>query len=587
MVSKSDPVKVAVEILDKFSDDLEKLEKQLDRIDGKKLDVTLDIDDNGSIERTKAQLKALEKKITTKLNINLDGVGKAVALKSMLGGDTESTHHVNVDYRGIPDGVGASLERLFGRPGSLGDPGNEFLMNIGDATDRASRAVGGDGGIPDVVEAPFRGGPQLKADLAADRKRNRRRNGIRAIRRGIGGVMRGIGGGIRSAGAFFSEMDMGEVTGPVQKTMKTLAKFRPTIMMWWQLIALLIPMMIALAGAALGVVSAFAGIAVAGAAIVGLGLLGYGDTLTESLEEAKRRVGELKKELFGVFRPVGTAFQPILDNLFDTAPTQAQRLVDPLMRLTAFDGFFSSSMAGVFGWVGDLIDAIADLDTEIMAIGSSFGRIIGDTLLTLLRWSVKEVYNNQEAYMKLGKILGDVIFVIFLLSRAVSFAISTFQPLFDIIVMVTEWLSNKYLAAILAGVMGGLLLAGALWAVFGALSAIAGSAVAGVIWGLVTGAWSLTAVLGVVLVKLYMIISALSTIHLLTGAAFVLGALAVGKLAYDEFNSGRPQASGGAGGGGNTIIVNGDVRNREYQKMKSDFPGLFEEESSVSDGRSK
>ena len=115
-MAQSEPVKVVVDLVDKFSKDLKELEAKLEKIDGKKLEVGLDIDDDGSIEKIKGQLKDLEKSLDSSLKIDVKGFEAALAKKKTLEKDMYSTLHLKTRGGGGAPGVGAGMRQMKGPP---------------------------------------------------------------------------------------------------------------------------------------------------------------------------------------------------------------------------------------------------------------------------------------------------------------------------------------------------------------------------------------------------------------------------------------------------------------------------------------
>ena len=518
-MASSDPVEVAVEILDKFSDDLKKLEKQLDRIDGKKLSVTLDIDDGGDIEEVKALLEELERNLSTKLDIDVRGEKEALAIKKALaknetatityltrGGDGPSggvgggkgggsspsgmpskdailasqtvndlidNHLKRLTLDGNPDWYDFTIDRqgrFFGPDGSalsMTTPETDFMRRIKKGTDVAT------GRTPGVPLGPMPARPGLtRPELDAQIGRNRRRNMIgNAVRNAPGVAYRSLRNFKMGAENVVPD-NFSNVSTSFSKVYKALSKFKPTIMMWWQLIALLIPMLITLAGAILGVAAAFGAMAVAGAGIVGLGMLGYGDSMTESMENFKRRLKSVGGEIFGILRPVSAVFQPILDGWIGGVPGQVERLVDTLKRLSEFESALGRAGGGFVGWIDRGINAMADLSDMIGQVGLRFGGIIGDLIINLLVWATKEIYNNQEAFISLGQLLGGVISIIYNVSKAVSFAVAVFAPFFQLAAKIAGLLSNRWVVALLSIIAFLFIMQGAIVAVVSAYTAL-------------------------------------------------------------------------------------------------------------------
>ena len=673
-MAKSDPVEVAVEIIDGFSDELRELERRLDKIDGRRLNVELDID-AGDIEAVEARLTELERTIETQLNIDVDGYAKAKAMKENLEGDIRSTWFIDprggafgignfvggdgidppstpkvskevieniqavegaADHRGhrgfsdsellemnrwINGGVGRNFKGpsagLFGvgekygpsksrrHPTSAAD---DFLRAISHGTYRSrqlERAVSGfgDGFAPDVISSDFfvqRGQGNYFTPRWV--------RGLRRVRAGIGRTGRRAAGGFASGMAGGRSLGSGLVsglanmeTGGFQKTFQSmkgrLRKLVPTMQKWWKLVALLLPLMIALAGAVLGVAAALGALAVAGGAMIGLGLLGYGDSLAESMKKAGERVQDLKKELFEVFRPAASTFQPFVERLFDRLPALAERLVDPLQRLdtAGFDDFFVDALEGGVRLIEDLLNAASDLAPEIQAVGGAFGELIGDGLVGFLKALVHEVYNNWEQFVSLGAILGYIVLMIYNVSKAVSFMLTFLEPVFRLFAGLSSLLSNPFVAAIFAAVAAMTALFAVMSGVASLIGIIKGSAIAMAFYQMAVSAGTLTGALGAVKAALAFIISELTMIHVLTGGLLLLAG-AVAGLATLEHMSGKsgdhtPSPSGGvpamgsgasgAARSGTTINIYGDVRNREYQKLRDEFPDLYREQKTI------
>jgi hypothetical protein len=635
-MASSDPVEVAVEIIDQFTDDLQKLEKQLDRIDGKKLSVKLDIDDGGDIAEVKALLEELEKNLKTKLDIDIVGEKEALALKKALEKNTKSVHRIITKESGVPSGGGGDGGGGGGLPGTphrgrrdITDTVNEIVsdnlkrLSLDGNPERFEFTMGREGHLfgedgmpmdlsnpetdfmrrikkgtrtppdiaPKVPLGPMRDRPGLSRDqLNKQIGGNRRRNMVgNAVRNTASRVGSSISTFKKRAGGF-DPIDFSGMTSSFSKVSKAIMKHKPSIMMWWQLIALLIPMLITLAGAALGVVAAFAAMATAGAAIIGIGILGYGDSMTDSLEEFKKRLKSVGKDVFGILRPASAAFQPILDGWIGGIPGQIQKLVDPLMRLTEFESVLSKAGGGIAGWVGRGLTAMADLSDMIEQIGLRFGGIFGDLIINLLVWATKELYKNQDAFVSLGRLLGSLISIIYNLAKIVSFVVAVFTPFFKILAKIVEKLSNKWTVALLAVASFLFLMHGAVLAVISAY---------GTLMGINLTLWALTALAGIekIIMGLYGWVVAANTAYgamarllALTGVGLiaVAGSYAVGKAAMsgmDGPSGGGYSGGGGSGyggrGGGVNITVQGDMSNRAYQRVKDDFPEWYGTESGI------
>ena len=418
-----------------------------------------------------------------------------------------------------------------------------------------------------------------------------------------------VSGGLSTVGNLAREgFDMltdddGNRAPAIRGLRKGIRRLIPSMHRWYQLIALVLPLLITMAGAALGAAAALGALAMAGAAMAGIGLLGYGDSISESLKNAQLRARELKKELFEVFRPVAGVFQPFTEQLFGKIPDVAEKLTDPLIGLEAsgYDEFWLDALERTGNWLAELIELANELAPEIQAIGGALGRAFGDGIIRLLRWATLELYENWDAFARLGAIIVDLLLILYNLSKAVSFALSFFKPLFDIFVGISEVIGSRMTSAILAAVaaMFSLYWIGSTVATL--LAAIKALAIAQAFWTAATAVGSLMGALGALSGALSFIIAKLLAINLLTGGLLLAAGLIVGGIAYKKMGSGgdasnapggrnapasgfggpSPAGAGSGMGGGTQINIYGDVGNKEYQRLKDEFPEMYEEQSEI------
>ena len=698
-MTNSDVVRVAVEIVDNFSDELTTLESRLEKIDGKNLDVDLDIDD-GDIETVKGKLEALEKELNATLDIDVSGYTRAKAKKEYLERDMHSTLHLGVEQdrlpnlgnlnggngfnppktpegpeintssisdvnfpaiddnkltnkgnlspdekevvndflinpsvaklhnKGIPkedrDGwIGPSnwafgIDEQFG-PSNTNDrtpAETNFLSNIKKATESSTSLEIGDDlfsnskfgdleiqakGFDSNLFAPksLRSLSDYQFGIDYTVGKDMPRISSSFVKNDDDGLLERIGKSrlnsmrsvnLPSIGIFGSDDDDG-----LNEKIKSLI---PTMQKWYRLVALVIPLLITMAGAALGAAAALGSLAGVGAAMVGIGLLGYGDSLSESLRNAQKRTQQLKEELFDVFQPVAGVFQPFVEQLFGKIPKVAGQLTEPLKDLEAsgFDNFFIGALEGTGDFLADLIRLINQLAPEIQAIGAGLGRVFGDILLGLLQWSVKELYNNWDAFSRLGLIIIDLLVILYNLAKVVSFALSFFKPLFDILVGISNVFENRLSASILAGVAAMIALYYAASSVAAAFAIIKGSAIAQALYSGVIAAGSLTGALASVSMTLSTIIAQMTALNMLTGGVLLAAGAVVGYLAYQELKPetpslptggtsspsgfGSPSPTGGYGSG-TQINIYGDVGRDEYQRLRDEFPDMYQEQSKI------
>jgi len=585
-MSKTDPVEVAVDIIDGFTKELEKLEKKLDKIDSKKLDVSLDIDD-AEIEKIEARLKELERDLETDLNIDVDA-RRAQAMKAWLQRDTFSTHHIDVDQDRLENIVaaeGASVDTpnrglSSSERGAVNDLINEDVRR---ATNAAVGKHGFGGarptynfGIGERRGTGFPARPSAQARSLVSRMNRFQKAAIR---------VQGLGKNL--------DLDSSGIRDSMRSVNQRLKALIPSMHKWWRLVAIVLPLMITLAGAAAGVAVAFGAVAAAGGAMVGLGLLGYGDSLAESMENASRRVGELKEELFEVFQPAAQTFQPFTARLFSRLPYLTQRFVNPLQRLqgTGFDDFFMNALEGAVDWTLRLMDTFDSLSMEIQAITKQFGMDAGNSIITFLRWAVEEAYENYDVFAALARIVGQFVFMLYKVSKAISFVVTAFGPLVDLLTWIVKLVGSKWVAAVLAAAAGGWALATALGAVLSLMGAIKGLAIAQAFLTAAASVGTLAGALGAAYGVLQAFVAQLTLAHILTGGAFLLGAAVVGYGAVKAMSNTTPDAArtvpAGGGGGGTTINIHGDVGRKEYQRMKDEFPGLYREQRNLEEATTR
>ena len=703
-MANSEPVKVAVELIDKFSKDLAELEGKLEKIDGKKLDVTLDIDAS-DIEEVEGRLKELEDNLKSTLKIDVRGYEAAKAKKEDLEKDMFSTLHLGVNddnLRGLgnlnggegfnpPKGgvtsaltgvesvnlgddvfshVFENLQAIHGpsapevsdtisrfspdeievindfiinpniarihnrgipkedRDGWIGPsnwgfgmgekwgpdytpqrtkPEADFLKSIQQATSRASSVEIGDGlfdgakfgdpefklrGFDPDLFFPGRGSGSYPWSFA-----QRARRGARGAGASASSMFSSIPEMARDGFGMLTD-DEGGRAQMIKGLRSSLRRAIPTMHQWHSLIAGLLPMMIALAGATIGLVAAFGALGTAGVLMGGIGLLGWGDSMAQSLNNVQRRLNALKNELFDVLRPASGLFQPLTDELFDNIPDMVDNLVEPLKALdeTGFGEWWLDALTGISYWFGELLWAASDMATEIQSVGSAFGRAFGSWLIQFLRWIVAEVYNNWDAFSSLTRVFLDLILILYNLSKVFSFVIAVFEPFFRLLAAISDLIANRWVVSILAAVTAMFSLFGVMSMVAYLIALIKASAIAMAFYQMAVSAGTLVGALGAVKAALAFIIGQLFTVNALTGGLLLLSGLVVGGLAWKSMSGsgpGGPSPSGGnrrppgfggspaGASGGVTMNFYGDVGNREYQRLKDEFPSMYSDERTI------
>ncbi|WP_330630659.1 hypothetical protein [Halocatena halophila] len=716
-MAASESIKVAVEIVDEYSKELEKLDRKLDKIDADDLEINLEINDNGSIERTKKALKSLEKRIRTTLKVAVKA-RNAMAKREALEDDLHTTLHVDVDedgelindnsLSGPPTQIGAQesfnylkelirndaqsftrgesnvgesvskvvrqteiaeptldnavefienfhadtipeseyetqriIDEQIVRTINKGDTG-EFIMPgsetasefppdwSGREWDRDKVNRGAQNHLEELLDKQIKSlvdeqiartvnrvdtddfiypdtasfHPDFSArDITDDVQHefsipdtDEFKNGFDLI---FGGDDDNEKGGIfKSAKDTFSEIanvSIPETDKAFSKLGSTLKKYRPTIQQWWNLIALMAPMLFTATAGALGLVAALGALAGVGAAIGGLGLLGYGDGLEGSMDEARKRLKKLAESVYGILRPVIATFNPIVEAIFSSIPGEVQSLVGPLENLSQFGGFFEQAVGGTFDFIRQLIVAVNSLSGPLTEIGGKFGKIFGNLIIKLFKGLVKELHNNQTAFLRIAKIIGSVVFILYNLMSAVSFVLTVFEPLFNILAGVSSLLSNKFVVGLMSALLVIGTVIGAVWALSAAVAALnsqlfitAGQAMIAVVKGLymvIQAALASIPAIGSLTGAVATLAAAITVATL--GLAALLGGMAAMSTMDSMSGAGGSSGSGygnDPGGGATTIInVDGDVNNRAYQRLQDDHSHLYDNEKDIDD----
>lgn len=607
MSEKAGPVEIVVDIVGNFQDELEKLEKRLDEIDAKKVDVDFEIDSEGEIKKVKAQLKQLKKDINTDLDIDVDGAAKAQATKTALSKDMRSTLRIGTD---IDEAGGGILKGAFGPDGPdlpLGkdaplynDAQMDFLESMHDHQSTASRLRSAID--PNLQRAPtqeFFGGrnlgvetpPKFDAPDIGDPMTGK--FGMRRVADwpdftpGVAG-----GGGRGPTFGFLDDADrklqLDEMAKNSRKNLRklfqTLDKFRPNIMMVWNALAAFIPIFISLGAAAIGLAGGMIAIASAGAAILGLGLLGWGKDFQSNLQNLQQEARKLGSQLFDILQPAARTAQPIMQDWMEGMPRQVQRLVDPLRQLmTAFEGTLGQIGVGLVDWIVRVVNQMVSMEGIISQIVLRFGKIAGDFLIEFMTNMVQFAYENQAALIEMSGAIRDLLGVLLKFSIFVVRILSVLTPLVTMLNWVAGILSNRWVAGITTTILTLYAMHAAITAVTAALaaqngwllanianiavrylSAVYGAIVATYQW--VASVWQLNAALGVLAGLLTVATGGLALLAGATAAGFVGGQI--------------PNGPGGGGGGvdqtvnhgGTTINIQGDVDKKQMDRLLDEVP---------------
>lgn len=356
---------------------------------------------------------------------------------------------------------------------------------------------------------------------------------------------------------------MGDKGGPdaaVRKIAKATPDLRdalPTMRMWWTLLGAILPLLISTAGAALGLAAAFGTVAGAGAAILGLGLIGHAQGMEQAMQNAKQQVQDLKKEMFQTFQGPAQAFAPIQSRIFDMLPGESERLAESLEGATAFEDTVVMSIRGLIGWATDLVGMLVGFQDEIHQAVGRFGNIIGQQLMGLVEFGIREVTENQGSLIAFGSVIKDIIIIVFRLAKLFSGIAVAFAPFIELFRIFTGLLQNDFLKSLTVAVATFLLLSN-LMAKLGIATAIKGFySMASSMMSATISAGSLGAALEAIRVKL-------ATILGMTGIGFLLAAAGSAFAAHQTAKM-QDNVEGSIGGGngfgarGNTVINNQDI----------------------------
>lgn len=604
-MAETDPVRIIVEVVDQFSDDLAELRGQLEELDFKNIDVDLDVEDDGDIESIKAQLKALQKRLEAEFNIDTDGFAEAMAKKQALRGDMESSLNVNTDDILTDNQIGAirrSTKRTLRDVAPRADPylTDEHLSGLGptgQGFDLVRTPSPDDELVPEQFDAIDAETRRSIRDAATSWVSDEAFEGIGADF-DFGETFPGPGNAPPGFDVDMPDMDarrndkmsfgrqMKRAAENADNLGKTLLQYRPSIMDWWNIMALLIPVMLTLVGAVIGLTAALVALGAAAATIAGVGLLGWGDSLSESFKEVQQEAKRLGKTLFDVLQPAANAFQPLQEDAMEAAPALLADLVAPMQDLVVFSDTLGSIGTGFVEWMEEGMRAAIALNEEIGQILLRFGGAIGNMLIETLQTMVKDVYQNQEAYAALGGMFMDLVIIIFNFVKAVAFATTQMKWLLDVVTALSSLLSNKWAVTLIVAIGLIVALEVALQQVLFAMAAVQSAGI--IMWlkstfPMLTAAISLTKAWAASIWEAY---GAWATLAAATGVGLLaLGGSLLVHEGVKGMMSGPSNTAQGASGGGNTFIeVQGDVEKKQMDRLLDKVPGETQNEMTMQNG---
>jgi hypothetical protein len=240
---------------------------------------------------------------------------------------------------------------------------------------------------------------------------------------------------------------------PLDNIKRSIGRLLPTYHKWITLISLLLPMVIALGVALMGVATAMGAVALAGGAMLGLGLLGGGRNMATAFEEARRKVQQFKQEVFEVVRPLAQVFQPFTDRFLALAPGQLTPLVRAAESLEVFQDSFERAFVGVVEWVAEAIRATADYKAEIDSLIETFGPALGRGIIDFFRFVVEEAYENQDVLLALAGTFKQILRAVYEFSLFIGYLAVAFSPVVEVVTWLAEIFQNKLLVSLTGAIL--------------------------------------------------------------------------------------------------------------------------------------
>lgn len=368
---------------------------------------------------------------------------------------------------------------------------------------------------------------------------------------------------------------------------RQLRRLAPSMSMIYNIVSAALPAIIAFGTQLLGVAAAMGAVGAAGASIIGLGLIGHGDSMAESFQQAKVEFRDLKEEMFDEVQPLASQFAPIQGRMFDAIPGALSPVFEEMEGLTDFeDTLFNIGSIGArslerfFGVVNSNQEKISQLTER-------FGELAATKAIGFFEWLINTASQNQQLIIELGSSFESLLLILYRVAMLVGRIIAGMEPLFKLFSMMAGLLNNKLLVGMLTTVtVGGLMavmFAKVTLAVWGLISAVvalhawfvkvsAGGAIAGMIASLqALGAWltTITAQMTTAQMAAWGLAAAIAATGV--GALVVGGGLIAGQAAMETMAG--PPSGAGVSGSGNTYNDNRSFTinqgNGDYASQKS------------------
>lgn len=368
---------------------------------------------------------------------------------------------------------------------------------------------------------------------------------------------------------------------------RTLAKVKPTMGRMYQVVALLLPAVGALAiqMASLGI--AIGGLAAIGGGVALLGALGgEADTLQGSMSDLETQMGDFKKALFQAIQPAADQFAPLFNAVLESIVTNVGRVAQKMRAFDNMEGFLTAGIRGFADMMNGIANAFLDFKPQIKAVAAAIGSMIVLNTESFFKSLIKEGLTSFDTIIQVVNglfMLGRVVFAI--LKNILNF-VSVLAGLSGLLSFVADILGSKLFQALF--IVGSVIAVtvGVLYALFVVFNLVMTSALAA--GGILSGTFlsSLIAtipVLGTLIAQLTVMQKLLIGIAAIA-SGFTLGAVAFGALSsLAALDSQMPNNTLGSmsdselaidSGGGSTTINNDNTINVEGNPSESTLQSL-------------
>lgn len=398
-----------------------------------------------------------------------------------------------------------------------------------------------------------------------------------------------------------SEHHMGRMKEHSGKFFKNFKKYSPNIMMWWKVVAMLLPMMIALKVQAMGVKMALQSIAGAGLGMIGGGLLGHGEAIEDSVAIAERRINLLKRELHQAFRPILQEFAPISERFLSTLPERVRPLVDALSEITAFEGAFNRLFDDAIHYAAEFVRELSGRADQFEQVGRRFLALFFDKAMGFIDWLTETMTQEQDVMERMIDVFQTVLGVIWRVLLVFTQLASSLSWFFNIINKVTAGLSSKLWPALIMTLVVGYKAIVMFNTLRNAIIALQGTKLASFFAGMIAPIKkAIAALIGLQQAYSVAAVKAAAFKIAATGGLAAISLLA-GHAAYQSIAPSTSDYGGGAGGmpgghgtsGGaapvyNTdITVEGNAGKKEVRRIEDSVLKITDERDSRNEARDK